>query len=93
MEIQSDQTQEESEGKVFLTRFSEKIGSIFWLNNHYLIFNVGDKIKVSEIDARNRINIIDLIEFKSPELFWDKEGEKLYILSDNTLYLSENLLP
>ncbi len=79
--------------KVFLTRFSEKIGKVFWLTSHYLIFNVEDKIKIAEIDDRDRINIIDLAEFKSPEIFWSEIDKKLYISSEGKLYLSENLLP
>ena len=83
----------EKEEKVFITRFSEKIGDVFWLNNHYLIFNVNNKIKVAEIDTRDKINIVDLTEFKSPEIFWDQKDENLYILSQNNLYLLKNLLP
>lgn len=79
--------------KIFLTRFSEKIGGIFWLNDYYLIFNVGDKIKIAEIDHRDRPNIIDFAEFKNPEILWDTAAKKLYVLSEKKLYLLENLLP
>ncbi len=83
----------EDEKKIFLVRFSEIIGKVFWLNNYYLIFNVGDKIKVAETDDRDRLNIIDIAEFKNPEIFWDTAGGKLYILSEGALYVSEKLLP
>lgn len=79
--------------KVFLTRFSEKIGGIFWLNDYYLIFNVGDKIKIAEIDHRDKPNVIDFAEFKNPEILWDAAAKKLYVLSEKKLYLLENLLP
>ncbi|MEK7503802.1 MAG: hypothetical protein AAB577_02360 [Patescibacteria group bacterium] len=79
--------------KIFLTRFSETIGKIFWLNDYYLIFNTGDKLKVAEIDDRDRLNIIDIAEFKTPEIFWNTATGKLYILSRKTLFVSENLLP
>jgi len=79
--------------KIFLTRFSEKIGDIFWLNDYYLIFNVGNKIKISEIDGRDGLNIIDLAEFENPEVIWDKNAKKLYIVSEKKTYLLENLLP
>ncbi len=81
------------EKKIFLTRFSEEIGSIFWLTNDYLIFNVGNKIKIAEIDDRDRLNIVDLAEFESPEIFWDGNNQKLYVLSNKKLYVSESLLP
>jgi len=88
----------------FLVRFSEKIQDIFWLNSDYLIFSVGDKIKISEIDNRDRINIIDLVELKNPlkesglpagkaEIFWNQVNKKLYIFSQENIYASERLLP
>lgn len=83
----------EKKEKIFLTRFSEKIGDIFWLNNYYLIFNVGDKIKISEIDNRDGLNIIDLAEFRKPEILWDESAKKLYISSEGKTYLLANLLP
>lgn len=79
--------------KVFLTRFSERIGNIFWLNDYYLIFNAGNKIKISEIDARDGLNIINLAEFEKPSVIWDKDSKRLYVLSGNKTYLLENLLP
>jgi len=81
------------EKKIFLVRFSETIDKIYWLNDFYLIFNVGDKIKVAEIDDRDRLNVIDLAEFKTPEIFWDNINGKLYVLSEGSLYVSEKLLP
>jgi len=87
------QSQTEQEEKIFITRFSEKIDKVFWLNDYYLIFNVGNKIKVAEIDDRDRINIVDLVEFENPEIFWSEKAKKLYVLSQDNLYLSENLLP
>ncbi len=89
--------------KIFLTRFSEKIEDSFWLNSFYLIFNVGDKIKISEIDNRDGINIVDLVEFSSliestsnkeiPKMFWNQNDKKLYLLLENTLFVSEELIP
>ncbi|MFH1423897.1 MAG: hypothetical protein ABIG29_03045 [Candidatus Nealsonbacteria bacterium] len=93
----------EEEKDIFLIRFSEKICQVFWLNDYYLIFNVGGKInldfspcsklKVAEIDDRDRLNVIDIAEFKTPEIFWDNANGKLYVSSENTLYVSEGLLP
>lgn len=79
--------------KTFLIRFSENIGKVFWFNDYYLIFNVGDKIKVAEIDDRDRLNVVDLVELKAPEIFWDSLNGKFYVLSEGSLYVSEKLLP
>ena len=77
--------------RVFLTRFSEKISQVLWLTDYYLVFNVGNKIKIAEIDNRDKINIINLKEFKNPEIFLDQN--KLYVLSQGKLYLAQNLFP
>jgi hypothetical protein len=79
--------------RVFISRFSEKIGDVFWCNPAYLIFNVGKKIKIAEIDDRDVINIIDLVEYNSPKLFWDENLKKLFILSEGSFYGSKQLLP
>jgi hypothetical protein len=86
-----EQPTKEAGDKVFINRFSEDINNLFWYNDHYLIFNVGDKIKVTEIDDRDKINIVDLAEYKDPEIFF--AGKKLYLLSENNLYVSSELTP
>jgi len=91
LEKKYDQPQKEAGEKLFITRFSEKIDNLFWYTSHYLIFNAGDKIKVVEIDDRDKINIVDLDEFKEPKIFWS--NKKLYILSEENLYVSEELTP
>ncbi len=91
LEKKHDQSQKEAGEKLFITRFSEKIDNLFWYTGHYLIFNVGDRIKVVEIDDRDKINIVDLAEFKEPKIFWSRK--KLYILSEENLYVSEELTP
>ena len=78
---------------MFLTRFSEKINDVLWLNDYYLIFTLGNKLKIAEIDDRDKLNVVDLAEFNFPEIFWDEENENLYVLSEKALYSSENLLP
>jgi len=83
----------EKKEKIFLTRFSEKISDIFWLNNDYLIFVVGNKIKIAEIDNRDGLNIVDLAELEKPKIFWDKDAKKLYVISEEKTYLLESLLP
>ena len=89
---QTEQPPRRAGDKIFLTRFSEKIGDVFWLTDYYLIFSVGDKIKVAEIDNRDRINIVDLAEFKSPKLSWDQNNKRLYIQSEGKIYVAADLL-
>lgn len=87
------QPQKEAGERLLIARFSEKIDDIYWLTSHYLVFNTGDKIKIAEIDDRDKINIIDFAEFKKPKIFFSQPNKKLYILSQGDLYVSKNLLP
>lgn len=77
--------------KVFLARFSEKIDDVFWLGSDYLVFNSGNQIKISEIDDRDKINIIDFANFEKPKIFFNQLNKKLYILSRGKLFFSEKL--
>jgi len=88
-----DQPQRKAGDKLFLIRLSEQIKDCFWFNSNYLVFNAGDKIKIAEIDDRDRINVADVAEFENPKIFWNKNDKKLYVLSDGNLYQSERLLP
>jgi len=83
----------EAEKNVFLVRFSKSIQDIFWINSNYIAFNIENNIKISEIDMRDRLNIIDLGEFKSPKIFWSPISKKLYSLTEETLWQSKELLP
>jgi len=108
---------------IFLTNFSEKISDIFWYTDHYLLFLVGDTIKIVEIDDRDKVNIVDLIELEQlnsfqdtrtakeienqeipdkekpmlteeagSKIFWNQDNKKLYILFENNIYASEELI-
>lgn len=88
--------------KIFLMRFSEVINDCFWLNNDYIIYNVAGKIKISEIDTRDKINTVDLaiklkiedgarVALKNPKIFFDGINKNLYILNEQTLFVSEPL--
>ncbi|OGZ64682.1 MAG: hypothetical protein A3A98_01660 [Candidatus Staskawiczbacteria bacterium RIFCSPLOWO2_01_FULL_40_39] len=63
--------------KMLLNRFSEKISNCYWLNNEYLIFNLGDKVAISETDTRGNINTVVL-------------PEKLSLGDDKTIEIERN---
>jgi len=75
----------------FLVRLSEKIGDVFWLNDNYLIFSAGNKIKISETDERDRLNIADIATFENPKMFFNSADKKIYIQSKEILSSSEKL--
>jgi len=87
------QPRKEAGEKTFITRFSEKIDKVYWLTDDYLVFNSGNKIKIAEIDDRDRINIFDVGEYDKPDIFWSRISNKLYYSSENNLYVSEKLAP
>lgn len=91
LEKKYEQPKKEPKDKVFINRFSENIKDLFWYTDHYLIFSLEDKIKIAEIDDRDKINIVDLAEYKDPKIFFT--NKKLYILSENNLYASPDLTP
>lgn len=77
----------------FLTRFSGTIGDVGWFTNHYMIFNVGDEIKVIEIDDRDHINIVDLMSLPSPDIHFERSDKRLYVISNGDLFVSTILIP
>jgi hypothetical protein len=78
--------------KEFLSRFSEKIGDLFWLNEDYLIFLRGNKIKVSEIDKRDKLNIYDLVDFEGERFFFDPSDQRIYLFREKTIFQSDPIL-
>ena len=81
--------------RLFITRFSEKVGNVFWLTDYYLVFNAGDSIKIAEIDERDKIQIWNIVNFKDSKIFYNYKSDprSLYILSNSNLYSSESLVP
>lgn len=88
-----EQIEERPDQNILLARFSERIGQAFWLNNDYLIFTVGNKLKTVEIDNRDQPNIADLAEFNSPQIYFNKEDKKTSVLTEGNLLISNQILP
>jgi hypothetical protein len=91
--------------KLLLTRISDQIKDVSWLNDHYLIFIADNQIKVAEIDDRDKVNVVNLLNLetinqsgnfiKTAFSLFDK---KIYFLLENnnqtSLYSSsETLIP
>src|SRR5207244_3035313 len=87
-----------------LNKFSDTIKDFYWLNNYYVIGNVGDTIVISEIDYRDSINTVtwpttlSLTDGTNATLnnitaFFNPRDQKLYLLNKQSLLVSEKLLP
>ena len=78
--------------KMLLNRFSEQIKDCYWVNDDYIIFQLGSKIIISEIDVRGNINTVQMpqtitlnsgatINIENPKISFDQQDKKLYILT------------
>lgn len=86
-----DETDEASE-KTLLYKSENIINDCIWLNNDYIIISAGNKIIISEIDYRGNINSIEIAgDFKLPQIIFNQQDNKLYILSQKTLLASDKL--
>jgi len=80
-------------GKIeFLNRFSEKIEKLYWFNENYLIFLSEGKIKISEIDKRDRINVYEIADFSGEDFFFNFHNKRIYFKKGNSIFESEPLL-
>ncbi len=77
---------------MFLMRLSESMNDIFWLNPDYLILITDNMLKIVEIDNRDRVNIINIVTVKNPEIFLNRKTKKLYLLDRGSLFISERII-
>lgn len=93
----------ESGEKVLLYRSPEKITDCVWLNNDYIIISSATNIIISEIDYRGNVNTVTLpqtttiagkeTDISKPQIFFNRQDGKLYILANDILLSSEKLVP
>jgi len=80
-------------GKIeFLNRFSEKIEKLYWFNENYLIFLSGGKIKISEIDKRDKINVYELTEIGKEDFSFNQQNKRIYLKKGDSIFESDSLL-
>jgi len=95
---------DESKKKMLLYQSPEEITGCIWLNNDYVFISSATKIIISEIDYRGNINTVTLpqiiivsptekVEIKNPQIFFNRQEGRLYILTDKILLSSEKLTP
>ncbi len=101
LEEQKHQPYKNKMDMALLNDFSGSPGQCSWFSTQYLI--LADKnIKISEIDDRDKVNIVELL-LSTPgatttesdgvkKTFFNQSNKKLYILSNGNLYSSEKPL-
>ncbi len=90
--------------KILVYKTSGRIIDCFWLNDYYVVLNAAGKIKISEIDIRDKTNVVEIprqiimpdktaVETTDPKIYFNNYTKKLYILNKKILYESEKLAP
>jgi len=77
---------------LLLTRFSQPLKQLSWIDSSYLLFTLGETIRGVEIDTRDRLNVVNLAFFPDHEFFWNNEKGILYVLSENAFFVSEKVV-
>ena len=92
--LEDNITPRKKEGETaLLMRLTENINDCVWLNSNYLIFTTKDSINIIELDNRDSVNMVSFKEIKNPSIAWNEAEKTLYYLSENTLYVSDVLIP
>lgn len=74
---------------IFISRFSENLGDIKWLNGDYFVYTLNDELNISEIDNRDEINSFPLNQDAS-NIFFNGNTKKLFILNQGEFMVSED---
>jgi len=73
--------------KELITRHSQKISQvIFYPNNEYLAYVIGDQIKIIELDGRDQRNVIEFINAKNPQIYFSYQDGYFYYLTESQLF-------
>ncbi len=88
LEYESGQHIREKYETEIVIKIFEKINQALWYSgtNQHIIFVVGDEIKITELDDRNRRNTMDIFSIKNSRVFYNEENAKLYVLNEEQLF-------
>jgi len=92
LKAETEQPQHRAGELILLTRFSEPLKQLFWIDSSYLLFTLGEIIRGAEIDTRDRLNVVDLAQFPDHEFFWNNAKGILYVLSEDAFFVSEKVV-
>jgi len=74
---------------VFISRLSNKIDDIKWLNGEYFVFSSNNKAYISETDNRDRVNSFEISDINASQILFNGNSRKLVVLDNNSLSISE----
>ncbi|MCK9393259.1 MAG: PEGA domain-containing protein [Candidatus Paceibacterota bacterium] len=82
-----------AESFILLSKFSQKITDIVWVADDYFAATINGKIKINEIDNRDKINSFELTGDGYSKLWFDSNNKSLLVLKGSDLYESTKLVP
>lgn len=96
LETQTNQPQKENGSLSLITRTAAALSQANWIDDKYLLFVADSKIKIAEVDDRDKINIVELAS-PSPEkevknIFWNPKDKKIYVFAGDKIFISDKKL-
>lgn len=71
-----------SSKQTLVSRYGQEIKKIDWVNENYIVFLLGNTVKVVELDERDQRNVVDLLILeKIDNFFIDGAKQKVYFYS------------
>lgn len=66
----------------------EEINQAVWhsKSNEHIIFTLGNDIKITELDNRDKRNTVNVLSIKNPKIFNNEWNKNIYILSEQKLF-------
>lgn len=78
---------------IHISSFEEKIDNVKWLNGDYFIFTLDNNVHISEIDNRDKLNMFNLKEGETTNIFFNGNSKKLFILNNDNFIELEKIIP
>ena len=85
-------SQEPAGSKIFISRFSQPVQGLDWIENDYFAFADAGQITLSETDTRSNLNTYNIGQLADPKIWFCQKNKKLFVLSNNSLFASDKLL-
>ncbi|MFA6252529.1 MAG: PEGA domain-containing protein [Candidatus Paceibacterota bacterium] len=82
-----------TESFILLSKFSQKISDIVWVADDYFAAIVNGKIRINEIDNRDKINSFELTGENYSKIWFNYNSKTLLAFKDNQLLESTRLIP
>jgi hypothetical protein len=65
--------------QTFISRYSQEIKQLDWVNENYIALLIGNTIKIIELDERDQRNVVDIVTLDEIKNFFvDPTGQKIY---------------